>query len=43
MITGNENAEAELYKPLRVKPVAGFNEFVKNAADVIGNLAFFNN
>lgn len=39
MITGNENADAVLYKPSRVKPVAGFNEFVKNAADVIGNLA----
>lgn len=39
MITGNENADAELYKPSRVKPVAGFNEFVKNAADIIANLA----
>ena len=33
-IVGKENAYADLFKPSRMKPVAGFTEFVKENADV---------
>ncbi|RZM10694.1 MAG: FAD-binding oxidoreductase, partial [Pedobacter sp.] len=33
-VTGIENPYASLYKPSRIKPVAGFKEFVKENADV---------
>ncbi len=35
MILGRENRYAELFKPSRIKPVAGFMEFVKENADVV--------
>ena len=34
-ILEKENAYAELFKPSRMKPVAGFTEFVKENADVV--------
>lgn len=37
IITG-ENKYKELFSPSRVKPVAGFINFVKEAADVVGHL-----
>lgn len=37
IITG-ENKYSELFNPSRVKPVAGFSNFMKEAADVVGNL-----
>jgi glycine/D-amino acid oxidase-like deaminating enzyme/nitrite reductase/ring-hydroxylating ferredoxin subunit len=38
MITGKKNEYEGLFNPNRIKPVAGFNEFVKEAADVVGKL-----
>jgi glycine/D-amino acid oxidase-like deaminating enzyme/nitrite reductase/ring-hydroxylating ferredoxin subunit len=38
LITTGESQYKELFNPLRVKPVAGFSNFVKSAADVVGNL-----
>jgi glycine/D-amino acid oxidase-like deaminating enzyme/nitrite reductase/ring-hydroxylating ferredoxin subunit len=38
LITGKENKYSHLFSPSRVKPVAGFSEFVKEAADVVGHL-----
>jgi glycine/D-amino acid oxidase-like deaminating enzyme/nitrite reductase/ring-hydroxylating ferredoxin subunit len=38
MINGNENEYEELFDPNRIKMVAGFGKFVKEAADVIGHL-----
>ncbi len=38
IILGNENEFEELFKPSRIKPVAGFSNFIKDAADVIGHL-----
>ncbi len=35
LIAGKENPYADLYKPSRIKPIAGFAEFVKENADVI--------
>ncbi|MEO6404529.1 MAG: FAD-dependent oxidoreductase, partial [Ferruginibacter sp.] len=37
-ILGTENKYAALFSPSRVKPVAGFSQFVKEAADVVGHL-----
>jgi glycine/D-amino acid oxidase-like deaminating enzyme/nitrite reductase/ring-hydroxylating ferredoxin subunit len=37
IVTGKSNYQ-ELYDPNRVKPIAGFSEFVKDAADVVGTL-----
>lgn len=34
LIAGEQNAYADLFSPSRVKPVAGFTEFVKENADV---------
>ncbi|MES2828437.1 MAG: FAD-dependent oxidoreductase [Bacteroidota bacterium] len=34
LILGVENQNAELYSPSRMKPIAGFSEFVKENADV---------
>lgn len=34
LILGRENEYVELLKPSRVKPIAGFNEFIKENADV---------
>ena len=36
LVTGNQNEFEDLFKPSRVKPVAGFANFAKNAADVTG-------
>ncbi len=38
MIMGNHNEYEKLLEPSRVKPVAGFSNFLKNAADVVGHL-----
>lgn len=38
MILGNENEYEKLFQPSRVKPVAGFSNFLKDAADVVGHL-----
>ncbi|MEO5991340.1 MAG: FAD-dependent oxidoreductase, partial [Ferruginibacter sp.] len=38
IILGKENELEDLFKPSRVKPVAGFSNFIKDAADVIGHL-----
>lgn len=38
IIIGNENEYKELFTPARVKPVAGFSNFLKDAADVVGHL-----
>ncbi|MEO6136101.1 MAG: FAD-dependent oxidoreductase [Ginsengibacter sp.] len=38
LIVNKESEYEKLYNPSRVKPVAGFSEFVKNAADVTANL-----
>lgn len=35
LINGKENRYADLFKPSRVKPVAGFSSFVKEGADVV--------
>ncbi|MEP6948700.1 MAG: FAD-dependent oxidoreductase [Ginsengibacter sp.] len=37
IVSGNSEYE-KLYDPNRIKPVAGFTDFVKEAADVMGNL-----
>jgi glycine/D-amino acid oxidase-like deaminating enzyme/nitrite reductase/ring-hydroxylating ferredoxin subunit len=37
ILTGKSEYE-ELFDPNRIKPVAGFSNFVKEAADVVGNL-----
>lgn len=37
LITSGENEFKDLFSPSRIKPVAGFNNFIKNAADVTGN------
>lgn len=34
LILGEESSYAEVYKPSRIKPIAGFKEFVKENADV---------
>ncbi len=34
LILGNENAYEKLFSPLRIKPIAGFNSFIKENADV---------
>ena len=34
-ILGKENPYAELFKPYRIKPIAGFTDFVKENADVV--------
>ena len=39
LITKKENAWAALYNPNRIKPVAGFSNFVKENADVVANFA----
>src|SRR5258706_3743767 len=38
MIAGRENEYEELFDPNRIKMVAGFTNFVKEAADVVGHL-----
>jgi glycine/D-amino acid oxidase-like deaminating enzyme/nitrite reductase/ring-hydroxylating ferredoxin subunit len=38
MITGVKNENIQLFSPNRIKPVAGFANFVKEAADVVGLL-----
>lgn len=38
MISGGKSEYEELFDPNRVKMVAGFNNFVKEAADVVGHL-----
>lgn len=35
LILGRENAYADLFKPSRIKPIAGFTEFVKENLDVV--------
>ncbi len=35
LITGIENPYADLFRPSRIKPIAGFAEFVKENADVV--------
>jgi glycine/D-amino acid oxidase-like deaminating enzyme/nitrite reductase/ring-hydroxylating ferredoxin subunit len=37
LITRKENAYEDLFKPSRVKPVAGFSSFVKEGADVVAS------
>lgn len=37
IISGKESEFRELFDPNRLKPVAGFSKFVKEAADVVGN------
>jgi len=37
MIMGATSAYAKLFDPSRIKPVAGFHDFVKEAADVVGH------
>ena len=39
ILTGKETPYQELFDPNRIKPVAGFSNFVSEAADVVGNLA----
>jgi glycine/D-amino acid oxidase-like deaminating enzyme len=39
LIVTGESEYKDLYSPSRVKPVAGFTEFMKNAADVTAKLA----
>ena len=34
LVLGNENAYEKLFSPLRIKPVAGFSNFIKETADV---------
>ncbi len=38
LINTGKSRYGELFSPSRVKPVAGFENFVKEAADVVGNL-----
>ena len=38
LVVNNDSEYKDLYKPSRVKPVAGFSEFIKNAADVTAKL-----
>ena len=38
IILGKENEFEDLFKPSRIKPVAGFSNFIKDASDVIGHL-----
>jgi glycine/D-amino acid oxidase-like deaminating enzyme/nitrite reductase/ring-hydroxylating ferredoxin subunit len=38
MIVNNKSEYEKLFDPNRIKPVAGFSNFVKEAADVTGNL-----
>src|SRR5690606_24699649 len=38
LITTGESEFGDLFDPNRLKPVAGFSNFVKEAADVVGNL-----
>jgi glycine/D-amino acid oxidase-like deaminating enzyme/nitrite reductase/ring-hydroxylating ferredoxin subunit len=38
IIVDGESEYSKLYDPGRVKPIAGFADFVKEAADVVGNL-----
>lgn len=38
MIAGNESEYEELFDPNRIKMIAGFNNFTKEAADVVGHL-----
>ncbi len=38
LIVRDQSILEELFDPNRIKPVAGFTEFVKEAADVVGNL-----
>jgi glycine/D-amino acid oxidase-like deaminating enzyme/nitrite reductase/ring-hydroxylating ferredoxin subunit len=38
MITSGKSAYEELFDPNRIKPVAGFSNFIKEAADVVGTL-----
>lgn len=38
MIMGNENDYKKIFQPSRVKPVAGFSNFLKDAADAVGHL-----
>ena len=38
IILGNENEYEKLFSPSRVEPVAGFSNFMKDAADVVGHL-----
>jgi glycine/D-amino acid oxidase-like deaminating enzyme/nitrite reductase/ring-hydroxylating ferredoxin subunit len=37
MIVAGKSEYEKLFDPNRIKPVAGFNKFVKEAADVVGN------
>lgn len=39
IITGKQNEFEKLFTPSRIKPVAGFTNFIKDAADVISHLA----
>lgn len=44
-ILGNENPYIDLYKPSRIKPIAGFSEMIKENADVVWHFVadrFFN-
>ncbi len=38
LICEKKNKYQKLFDPLRIKPVAGFSEIMKNAADTVGNL-----
>jgi Rieske Fe-S protein len=38
MISGGESEWADVYDPNRIKMIAGFSNFVKEAADVVGHL-----
>lgn len=38
LIMGSENEYEKLFQPSRAKPVAGFSNFLKDAADVVGHL-----
>lgn len=38
IFVARENRYADLFNPNRIKPVAGFTNFVKEAADVVGNM-----
>lgn len=38
IIVGNQNDYEKLFEPSRIKPVAGFSNFLKDAADVVAHL-----